>query len=103
MGINLCYCFVLVFCIILLLMSSKIPLFTKKNGDSFEIRPGIFITARHIKASILRLYPEVCEEYLMRSLWKSDRVVRMYAWNSIIDELNDRGVSWIVIDDILKD
>lgn len=84
-------------------MSDNIPLFTKKNGDSFEIKPGIFVTAIHIKASIMRLYPEVCESYLMKKFWKSERVVNMYAWNSIIDELNKRGVAWIIIKDILKD
>lgn len=84
-------------------MRENIPLFTRANGDTFEVKEGVFITAIHIKKSILRLYPEVCENYLMRKFWKNDTVVKKYAWNSIIDTLNKRGVAWIVLNDILKD
>ena len=84
-------------------MKNIIPLFTRANGDSFEVREGVFITARHVKASIIKLHPELCEKYVMRRIWKNDTVIKTYAWNSVIDTLNKCGVAERVINDILKE
>jgi hypothetical protein len=84
-------------------MIDKIPLFTKSSGNNFELTDGVFVTEKHIKSSIIKLFPGLCEEYLMRKLWKNDSVIKIYAWNSIIDTLNKNGTAWIVLNDLLKD
>jgi len=84
-------------------MIQKIPLFTRKNGDSFEIDDGVFVTIKHIRGAILELFPDLCDEYIIHRAWKSERVVRKYAWNSIIDILNKRGDGPLVINKLIDE
>lgn len=83
-------------------MIERIPLFTKNSSCDFHLSDDVFITEKQIKSSIYKLFPALCEEFLMKKKWENGTIKKIYAWNSIIDTINKNGTAWIVLNDLLK-